>query len=322
MSGASELDALTEALVQASEVCRSIQGSIGADSLEKKDRSPVTVADYCSQAVVCRALSQSFKGDPVVAEEDTTDLRKPEHASVLSRMRDELRRVAPLTDSEILDLIDIGNASANASRFWTLDPIDGTKGFLRGQQYAIALALIVDGKVQLGALACPNLPCGDELGTLLTASRGGGTFMAPLSRPTERTRVTVSLVTDASLARTCESVESGHSAHDTSAQIVERLGIKVDPVRLDSQTKYGVVARGDAEIYLRLPTRKDYQEKIWDHAAGCIVVEEAGGRVTDVLGQPLDFSHGRTLAKNRGVVASNGAVHDTFLHALRDLDVQ
>ena len=104
--------------------------------------------------------------------------------------------------------------------------------------------------------------------------------------------------------------------------MVQRLGIAVDPVRLDSQAKYAVVAQGQAEIYLRLPTRKDYQEKIWDHAAGSIVVEEAGGRVTDVLGKPLDFSQGRTLANNRGVVASNAAVHDRFLQTLSDLDVK
>lgn len=311
-----------DALVAAAEVCRSIQGAIGPDALDKRDRSPVTVADYCSQAVVCRALSQAFPSDRIVAEEDTTDLRKPEHANVLSRMKDELHRVASLGESEILDLVDLGNAPAEGGRYWTLDPIDGTKGFLRGQQYAIALGLIVEGRVELGALACPNLPCGDTTGTLLLARRGQGTRMAPLADATALVPVRVSPASSPAQARTCESVESGHSAHDTSAQLVQRLGIAVDPVRLDSQAKYAVVARADAEIYLRLPTRKDYQEKIWDHAAGSIVVEEAGGRVTDVLGQPLDFSRGRTLSENRGVVASNGLVHDAFISALRDLDVR
>jgi 3'(2'), 5'-bisphosphate nucleotidase len=87
---------------------------------------------------------------------------------------------------------------------------------------------------------------------------------------------------------------------------------------MDSQCKYGAVARGDASIYLRLPTRSDYQEKIWDHAAGMLVVEQAGGRVSDIDGAPLDFRHGRTLARNRGVVATAGGVHARVLEAIRE----
>ncbi len=94
------------------------------------------------------------------------------------------------------------------------------------------------------------------------------------------------------------------------------LGIRSEPYRIDSQCKYAAVARNDASIYLRLPTRKDYQEKIWDHAAGKLVVECAGGKVTDVDGKPLDFGRGRTLADNRGVVATCGAIHDEVIAAV------
>ncbi len=79
------------------------------------------------------------------------------------------------------------------------------------------------------------------------------------------------------------------------------------------------MARGDASIYLRLPTRKDYEEKIWDHAAGWMVVNEAGGRVSDVRGEPLDFSIGRTLKNNKGVVATNGHLHDQVIQAVRQV---
>ena len=121
--------------------------------------------------------------------------------------------------------------------------------------------------------------------------------------------------------RFCESVESGHSAHGDSAAIAERLGIVAPPVRMDSQAKYGVVARGEAEIYLRMPTRADYHEKIWDHAAGALIVEEAGGTVTDVTGRPLEFHHGRELAANRGVIVTNGRLHARVLEALRSLNL-
>ena len=120
-------------------------------------------------------------------------------------------------------------------------------------------------------------------------------------------------------ARVCESVESGHSNHDDSARITELLGIAAEPYRIDSQCKYAAVARGDASIYLRLPTRADYREKIWDHAAGKFVVEQAGGRVTDVTGAPLDFSHGRRLEHNLGVIATDGRFHDEVVAAVQNV---
>ena len=95
------------------------------------------------------------------------------------------------------------------------------------------------------------------------------------------------------------------------------MGVRADPVRVDSQSKYGLVARGDAELYLRIPRGEDYRERVWDHAGGTIIVEEAGGRVTDIDGRPLDFTQGRCLERNRGIVASNGLVHDAVLQALR-----
>jgi 3'(2'), 5'-bisphosphate nucleotidase len=85
---------------------------------------------------------------------------------------------------------------------------------------------------------------------------------------------------------------------------------------MDSQCKYAAVAQGDASVYLRLPTSSDYTEKIWDHAAGCLVVTEAGGCVSDVAGRPLDFSRGRTLSANRGVVATNGRLQSAVLDAV------
>ena len=221
----------------------------------------------------------------------------------------------------VLDWIDHGATSTGggAGRFWTLDPIDGTKGFLRAEQYAIALALIENGQVVLGVLGCPNLPSAtgsDDCGVLMTAIRGSGSKILKLDGTGEGSPVHVSNISDTSLSRFVESVESGHSNQSQSAQIAGRLGITAEPVRMDSQAKYAAVARGDASIYLRMPTRADYREKIWDHAAGMIVVEEAGGKVTDITAAPLDFSLGRKLETNKGVVATNGLIHDEVIEAV------
>ena len=83
-----------------------------------------------------------------------------------------------------------------------------------------------------------------------------------------------------------------------------------------------VLAAGGGEMLLRLlsASQPDYREMIWDQAAGSIVVEEAGGTVTDLKGDSLDFSQGRRLMKNTGVCASNGVLHEMALEAIRKLD--
>lgn len=320
-----ELAAGIEAVTLAAKVCQSVQSQITQDVIEKKDKSPVTVADYASQAVVCRALAGALPDDPIVGEEDAAALREPDQQSFRDRVRAELSKVGIEADDDtICGWIDRGGHDAAGGRYWTLDPIDGTKGFLRSQQYAISLALLVDGRIDVAVLCCPNLPMktidDGPKGCLYTAVRGEGAFVRGLDGG-EPQRVQVSATADSAQARFCESVEAGHSSHDHSAQVAELLGITKPGARLDSQAKYAVVARGEADIYLRLPTRADYNEKIWDHAGGVLVVEEAGGKATDVGGRELNFKLGRELRENRGVVVTNGKLHERVIDALRQVGV-
>jgi 3'(2'), 5'-bisphosphate nucleotidase len=325
-----EQQAAIEAVRHAAQLCRAVRASLRPEVLDKKDKSPVTVADFGSQAVVCHALAEAFPDDPIIAEEDAAELREPENSAIRDQVVAQVQALglgSPANAEQVCAWIDRGGTSEFHNRFWTIDPIDGTKGFLRNEQYAVALAMLVEGKVVVAALACPNLPvetgpegAGSQAGVIFTAVKGQGAFAFPLDQEgATPLPVRVSATDDPALARFCESVESGHSAHGDAAAIAERLGITAPPVRLDSQAKYGVVARGEAEIYLRMPTRADYREKIWDHAAGVLVVEEAGGTVTDITGRPLELHHGRELTENRGVIVSNGKLHDRVLEALSDL---
>lgn len=89
---------------------------------------------------------------------------------------------------------------------------------------------------------------------------------------------------------------------------------------MDSQCKYALVAQGQAAAYLRL-TKGGYVEKIWDHAAGAIIITEAGGALTDLHGEPLDFSRGRTLSSNSGIIASSGGTfHQKLVQAYSQTD--
>lgn len=164
-------------------------------------------------------------------------------------------------------------------------------------------------------------------GILFYAEKGHGTYMlaeeqVDTTNPFSVTGVAqgkpcvVSDVVDPTQANFCESVEKAHSSHELSARVAEILGVTLPPVRMDSQAKYGCMARGDASIFLRFP-RGGYVENVWDCAPAAVVIQEAGGRVTDGRGRDLDFGRGRQMDNDDGIVASNGLVHDAVIRAVQ-----
>lgn len=325
-------------------------------ALSKSDKSPVTIGDFGAQALIISALHHNFPSDEIVAEEEADSLRgdagkamretvwalvRDTRLSDESAERDVLGGPIPSEDA-MLDLIDMGKSPGGGGkgrRVWAIDPIDGTKGFLRGGQYAVCLALLVDGEVVVGVLGCPNLPVDDTVeitadlgadasdgagfGVLFSATAGGGATSRPLGtaglNETDAKTIRMREITSLPEATFCESVEAGHSSHGDQAAIAKLLGIVKPSVRMDSQAKYGSIARGAGDIYLRLPVSETYREKIWDHAAGDLIVREAGGQVTDVDGKRLDFSIGRTLAANKGVVAAPAKAHAEVLAAVKEV---
>ena len=308
-----------DAVIKAVQLCEQVQAEmVSTDAIQKTDRSPVTVADFGSQALICKAIGDAFPDDVIVAEESAQALK--ENTSLLERVTAYVNRfcedTVPAAET-VCEWIDRGSGEVGPN-FWTLDPIDGTKGFLRRDQYAIALAYIVDGTVQLGVLGCPNLPYrsnsgATEQGSLFVAIRGEGTRLYTKTGDFIE-HVHVSETTH----RFAESVESTHGDSDAHSRIANALGITESPVRMDSQAKYGIVSRGEASLYIRLPNPAypDYRECIWDHAAGLIVVEEAGGTVTDANGSPLNFLTGKRMHENRGIIATNGKLHQQVLMAV------
>lgn len=329
---ASYARAAREAVFQSAAVCRAVQARLDdLRAITKDDKSPVTIADFASQAVVARVLQQHL-GDSLVlvGEEGSAYLREPEHAAHLAAALEAARIVWPeATEEEFLNAIDVGDAEPTEDHcYWTLDPIDGTKGFLRGQQYAVALAWLDHGVPAVGAMACPNLPIAhdapldkvDAHGSIYLSVAGEGTLEAPLSDPTaDATRIVRGDIPEGDPVSVCMSVEKAHSSTDDTARVMERVGPSREPARLDSQCKYSVVARGQADVYLRLPTKKGYVERIWDHAAGALVATEAGCIVSDATGLPLDFTHGKGLERNRGIVCAPAGVHTRVIKAIQEL---
>ena len=299
---------------EAARLAKKIRQEMLSPALSKEDRSPVTVADFAAQALIGRALLEAFPHDCLVAEEDSGPLATSQGRHTLQQITHFLATLIPDVDSrQVCDWIDRGKGECEG-RFWTLDPIDGTKGFLRGDQYAVALALVEEGEVQVGALGCPNL---DE-GWLVVAARGEGCWKTSLDGENGFDRLQVSGCREPGAARILRSFESAHTNERQMEMLQKSLGTEADPLAMDSQAKYAVLAAGRGDLLFRLPspTHPDYQERIWDHAAGLLLVEESGGRVTDLDGKSLDFSQGRLLANSRGVLASNGHLHQTALEVL------
>ncbi|KAG0701476.1 nucleotidase HAL2 [Suillus ampliporus] len=311
------------------------------DILRKEDESPVTVGDYAAQAVVNTVLRNAFPKDPIIGEEGADALRQESNA----RLRERVVSLATnalkedlidgedaqwglgsqheLSSDALLKTIDEGNDTGGSDkRMWTVDPIDGTKGFLRGGQYAVCLSLIVNSQVVLGVIGCPNLsihpadPDGGK-GCIFVAVRGQGAFQITMSgtgaiklpyfRP-EKSYV-------------LQSEEPKH----TNIPLIRRVSDELHLTEwgMDSQAKYCCLARGEGAVYLRMPApttgdKKPYEERIWDHAPGSILVEEAGGKITNSEGAPLQFGLGRGMGENRGFVATvDEELHERVVSAIK-----
>ncbi|MDA2935245.1 3'(2'),5'-bisphosphate nucleotidase [Acidobacteria bacterium AH-259-D05] len=309
-----EIGVAVQVVRQAAQLAKQVQRDMITPALAKEDKSPVTVADFAVQALLGHSLKQALPQHPLVAEENSDALRCAEGEPILEQVTQSVGRLVPgATAEKVCQWIDHGRDQPS-DRFWTLDPIDGTKGFLRGDQYAVALALLVEGKVQIGVLGCPNL----NGGILVVAARQKGSWKAPLCSPEDFHQLQVADCNDPSQARVLRSFESDHTNVGQLDQLMQALGVQAEPVLMDSQAKYALLAEGKGDLLFRLlsPQQPQYQERIWDQAAGSLVVEEAGGQISDLEGKPLDFSTGRTLLHNRGVVASNSHLHEAALKAL------
>lgn len=344
-----ELDIALLAVQRATLLTKSVYSSHSKGTLSKSDSSPVTIGDFGAQALIISSIKHAFPQDEVVGEEDADELRNNSaerdlvwdlvQAAKLSSSSAEDKIGGPIkTPDDMLAAIDNGrSAGGPKGRIWALDPIDGTKGFLRGGQYAVCLALLVDGIPTVGVIGCPNLPVSDTApldsstgvdadssennGVLFSAVKGQGATSRPLTDGdlAQPKKIHMSPLPDVSQATFCESVEAGHSSHGDNAAIAQKLNISKPSVRMDSQAKYGSIARGAGDLYLRLPVSKSYEEKIWDHAAGVVIVQEAGGEVTDAWGKPLDFSIGRTLKENKGVVAAPKEVFPRVIEVVKEV---
>ncbi len=315
-----------ETICRAATLSSQIQKEDAVKTFIKNDLSPVTLADMGIQAICGGLLKRYLPQDVLIGEETSKYLRARENQNDLNFLVSKLKNIFPdISASLLCDFIDVGTSRPQKS-FWTIDPIDGTKGFIRHAQYATALAKIEKGEVVLAALGCPELILettgNGKKGVGVLAVRGKGCWAFPFEDAGNGDvwrRLNVSKQDNIHSARIVDSFEMSRKKDERVAFIHKELGDESVSIEMDSLAKQAVIACGEADVFYRLFPRKNlsHREKIWDVAAGVLIVEEAGGKVTDLKGQKLDFGQGEELACNIGVLATNGVLHSAMRAILK-----
>ena len=195
-------------------------------------------------------------------------------------------------------------------RVWMVDPLDGTKGFIAGTgDFAVQIGLAVAGRSALGILYAPATD------VLYWAARGHGAWVlrptseAGKSMKAERLRVT----DERELSRMRLAESRSHRGPRMDA-LVRALGVRAEVKSHSVGIKVGLLVERQADLYIHLSPKT----KQWDTCAPEAVLSEAGGRMTDLWGEPLLYNSPDVLNRN-GLLASNGAAHDAVVARIRPM---
>lgn len=199
----------------------------------------------------------------------------------------------------------LAEAPQTGPRLWIVDPIDGTRGFARkNDEFSVMVAFVDQGKIGVGLVLEP------AKSRLTYAVHGGGCWKrdgtAATATPCQVSHVSTLAASALVQSRSRDpGVPSGHVKAIGPARVVETYSAGV---------KLALVARGEVEMYVnRYLAFHD-----WDICAGHILVEEAGGRVTGLHGETLQYGLPGAWQRS-GLLASNGHIHDAALNALKDV---
>ncbi|KAH6660753.1 myo-inositol-monophosphatase [Truncatella angustata] len=346
---ARDLQTAVNVIQQAAKLSQSVISAEDKGVIEKDDLSPVTVADFAIQALLTASIHNIFPDDKFVGEESAADLRR--NPVLLGRVWGLLQLVkdaeanglcklpgSPEQMCEMIDWCGMGKpGGADSGRVWIFDPIDGTQTFVKGQAYAINVALLEGGKQLLSIVGCPTIPVGAEApitndtkdptgrGSIVFAARGYGTYVRPLVGSSAEVQIRkiephAQNITAAELRSvTCfNTLVSGvDNAHQT---IVERLGVAFPGCDLLGWVpRWVTLALGAANMTVWVYKRRDRYAKIWDHAGAMLLFEEVGGKVTDVNGRDIDLTVGRKLTSNHGFVAAPKDLHAMVLMTVHEV---
>lgn len=266
----------------------------------------VQVATELARAAGAILLAHYYS--PFLVEQKINALDELEEVTAADRAANEL--IVTRLGREFPDDGILAEESADSDhrlgkdRVWLIDPMDGTKNFIaRDGDFAVQIGLAVGGQSIVGAVYQP------VRGVLYRAARGHGAWLEAENRPA--LRMSVSTQTKPS-----EMVLASSRSHrgPRMDRVVSAFGFKNEIRRGSVGVKVGLIAEQQADLYLHLsPSTKQ-----WDTCAPEAILAEAGGRLTDLFGQPLRYN-GRRIDNRNGIVATNSAAHDMVIENLAPL---
>lgn len=192
-------------------------------------------------------------------------------------------------------------------RVWMIDPIDGTRGFIAGTgDFCVQIGLAVGGLAALGILYAPATD------VLYWAARGHGAWvLRPTSEADHSARAERLGVTEETEPTRMRLAESRSHRGPRMESVVRALGVRSEVRSHSVGIKVGLLVERQADLYIHLSPKT----KQWDTCAPEAVLAEAGGRMTDLWGDPLRYNTADVLNRN-GLVASNGAAHGAVVERL------
>lgn len=274
----------------------------------KDDKSPVTVADLLHQTMVQHLLHERFPEDGMICEESPAMQEQVlDEAVGVARKHYgiELRR-------EIVTVPERGSIT------WMLDPIDGTKGYLAGRYYAIAIGYYHGDQPAFGAMAVPHAPRAEPTridNAIAFAVRGVGAWMGQVSEDGEPQfeRLVAENAAIEPPFRVALSLEHGGS----TGKAAEASALKT--VKLDSQAKYLAVAANEIDAYLRQCRNDGGTDATWDHMPGALIALEAGCDVGSFDFSPVEFLPDPVVRFQRGMVCYRGGRQGAVAEAIERL---
>jgi 3'(2'), 5'-bisphosphate nucleotidase len=190
------------------------------------------------------------------------------------------------------------------SRVWMVDPLDGTNGFIDGNgDFAVQIGLVDNGECVAAVVYLPIAR------VLYRAVLGGGTWVERPQRDPER-----AVVSDRKAFATMRLAASRSHRSPRMNKVVQRFGFREETQRGSVGIKIGLLVEQECDVYIHLSPRT----KQWDTCAPQLILTEAGGRLTDLFGQPLNYNVPDVNNRN-GLVASNGVSHDLIIETLAPL---
>src|SRR5437016_6715581 len=245
---------------------------------------------------------------PFLVEQKVNALQETEEVTAADReanelIVDRLRKEFP-ADGILAEESTDTEHRLEKNRVWLIDPMDGTKNFIRRDgDFAVQIGLAVNGESVFGTVYQPVRE------VLYRAVRGGGSWIEEKTEPARRMSVS-------SRTNPNEMVLASSRSHRSPRmeRVVSTFQFKDEVRRGSVGVKIGLITEQQADLYLHLsPSTKQ-----WDTCGPEIILQEAGGRLTDLFGQPLRYN-GVRIDNRNGIVATNGAAHGLVIESLKPL---